>query len=81
MPAMLETRPRKVLYHLTRTKIHLETLEAQKTAYRQALVKILFHLWNIVALYPPQKPLCRLTSAVKLLTHLVVKKLRMGRIS
>lgn len=78
--AVLETRLCKAMYRLARTNFHLETLEAQQTAYHQAPVKILFLLRIPVTLNPPQELFCRLTSAVKLLTHLAMKKLRMGGI-
>ena len=80
MLAMLETQLRKALYLLAQTNSHLGTLEALQTAYHQTLVKILFLLWITVTLYPPQRLFFSLTSAVKLLTQLGMKKLRMGGI-
>ena len=80
MLGVSKNRHRKAIYILARTNPHLETLEAQQTAYQQTLAKILSRLWLTVTLHPPQKLLFRLTSAIKLLTQLVKRKLRMGGI-
>ena len=77
IPVLLETWPRTAVLQASLDS-HLETLEAQPTAYRLAPVRFLRLQQITITSHPPRKPLCRRASLAKSPLLQGMKKLWMG---